>query len=432
MSQTPTGRSDPLPPRKIFDLRGAPNSTSYEPFLSESTYNGKTPIAIDFGTSQIRAGYADGAFSKPSLVFPTILTKWRDRKISKTFTFIGNDVHLDSSIRTQAKSPFDGPYIANWEYVEQIMDYTFKHLGVASSGRIENPIVMSEKAGASLLQRKGYSELLFETYGVEKVAFGIDDLFSYYQNGGTHGVVIGSGFESTHIIPVLNGKSVLTEAKRVNWGGKQARDYMGSALALKYPYFPTKVNPYQSENLIKDFCYVSKDYETELAKALDLNYLETFDITVEAPFTEVEKTQKSEEELARQAEKRKESGRRLQEQAQQKRLEKLVQKEQEFEYFGKIKERLPTISKKAQQQLLKEENFDDEADFNKYLASLEASLKRARKQDIGGEAEDTQTAEVPTFPLIDIPDDQLSEEDIKEKRKQKLMKANYEARQRAK
>ncbi|KAH3683651.1 hypothetical protein WICPIJ_005379, partial [Wickerhamomyces pijperi] len=83
------------------------------------------------------------------------------------------------------------------------------------------------------------------------------------------------------------------------------------------------------------------------------------------------------------------------------------------------------------QQLLKEENFDDEADFNKYLASLEASLKRARKQDIG-EAEDTQTAEVPTFPLIDIPDDQLSEEDIKEKRKQKLMKANYEARQRAK
>ena len=34
--------------------------------------------------------------------------------------------------------------------------------------------------------------------------------------------------------------------------------------------------------------------------------------------------------------------------------------------------------------------------------------------------------------LIDIPDDQLSEAEKKEKRKQKLMKANYDARQRAK
>lgn len=430
MSQTPTGKPEnALAARKIYDLRGPPTPTTHESFLPSSSYNPQAPIAIDFGTSQIRAGYT--TTSDPSLMFPTVLTKWRDRKISKTFTFIGNDVHLDNSIRTQAKSPFDGPLISNWEYVEQILDYTFKHLGVASQNSVDNPVVMSEKAGTSLLQRKGFSELLYETYGVDKIAFGIDDLFSYYQNGGKDGIVIGSGFESTHLIPVINGKGMITEAKRVNWGGRQARDYMGNLLALKYPYFPTKINSYQSENLIKDWCYLSKEYETELAKSLDLQYLENFDITVEAPFTEIEKVQKSEEELARQAEKRKESGRRLQEQAQQKRLEKLVQKEQEFEYFGKIRERLPTMTKKAQQQLLKEENFDDEADFNKYLASLEASLKRARKQDIG-ESSDDPSSEVPSFPLIDIPDDQLTEDAIKEKRKQKLMKANYDARLRAK
>jgi actin-related protein 5 len=40
--------------------------------------------------------------------------------------------------------------------------------------------------------------------------------------------------------------------------------------------------------------------------------------------------------------------------------------------------------------------------------------------------------EPPTFPLLDIPDDQLSEADKKEKKKQRLLKAGYDARQRAK
>jgi actin-related protein 5 len=39
--------------------------------------------------------------------------------------------------------------------------------------------------------------------------------------------------------------------------------------------------------------------------------------------------------------------------------------------------------------------------------------------------------EPPVFPLIDIPDDKLTEEEIKDKRRQKLMKAGYDARIRA-
>ena len=40
--------------------------------------------------------------------------------------------------------------------------------------------------------------------------------------------------------------------------------------------------------------------------------------------------------------------------------------------------------------------------------------------------------EIPTFPLIAIPDHQLTETELKEKRKQKLNKAGYDARMRAK
>ena len=39
--------------------------------------------------------------------------------------------------------------------------------------------------------------------------------------------------------------------------------------------------------------------------------------------------------------------------------------------------------------------------------------------------------EIPTFPLVDIPDDQLTLEQRQEKKKQKLLKAGYDARERA-
>lgn len=40
--------------------------------------------------------------------------------------------------------------------------------------------------------------------------------------------------------------------------------------------------------------------------------------------------------------------------------------------------------------------------------------------------------EEPTFPLVNVPDHTLNEEDLKEKRRQRLMKAGYDARIRAK
>ena len=39
---------------------------------------------------------------------------------------------------------------------------------------------------------------------------------------------------------------------------------------------------------------------------------------------------------------------------------------------------------------------------------------------------------MPSFPLVDIPDHQLTEDQIKDKRKQKLNKAGYDARMRLK
>ncbi len=64
------------------------------------------------------------------------------------------------------------------------------------------------------------SELLFEAYGVPSVAYGIDALFSAYQNYSKRGVllrdamVISSGQQATHLLPLVDCKFDARHCKR--------------------------------------------------------------------------------------------------------------------------------------------------------------------------------------------------------------------------
>ena len=168
------------------------------------------------------------------------------------------------------------------------------------------------------------TEMLFEAYRAPSLTYGIDSLFSYHYNGGSDGLVISSSHTSTHIIPVINGRGLLPLATRLNWGGALAADFLYKTLSLKYPSFPSRINITQVEEIMKEHCYVSQQYREEIGSYLTPEVLEEKDRALQFPFTPIVEVQKTEEELARIAERRKESGRRLQEQAQKMRLERVL------------------------------------------------------------------------------------------------------------
>jgi actin-related protein 5 len=275
------------------------------------------------------------------------------------------------------------------------------------------------------------TEIIFECYSAPSLAYGIDSLFSYDYNNGKTGLVVSSSHSSTHLIPVLNSKAILTQATRLNWGASQSSEYLLKLIRLKYPTFPGKINSSQTEYMIRDHCYVSKDYDQELSTYLDWTGLEDRDHVLQYPYTEEVIIQKSEEELARIAAKRQESGRRLQEQAAKTRLEKLIRKEQELDYYRDLQGKLGNESKKEIKRLLDAEELKDEAALDKIIKELDKSIRKARTKDIGG-PEVEEVVEEPDFSLLDVPDDQLDEAGIKAKRHQRLMKSNHEARARAK
>lgn len=278
--------------------------------------------------------------------------------------------------------------------------------------------------------RPAMTEIIFECYGAPSLAYGIDSLFSYRQNKGSTGLVVSSSYTSTHIIPVYNAKAMLGQAIRLNWGGYHGAEYLLKLIRLKYPAFNAKLNVSQAEHMIRDHFYVSKNYDEEIKNYLDWTGLEDRDVVIQYPYTEEVVVQKTEEELARIAERKKESGRRLQQQAAKMRLEKLMKKEQDLEYYKNLQAKLVDETKKEIRRQLDSHEIKDENQLDKIVKELEKSIKKARTKDVGGDPEEDQ--EQPNFDLLDVPDDQLDEAQIKQKRQQRLMKSNHDARARAK
>ncbi|KAJ9494656.1 Nuclear actin-protein involved in chromatin remodeling [Exophiala xenobiotica] len=431
------GQPDSQPrvhPAPDFPFRGwqPPQPEGYRQSAANPSENA---IVIDNGASTIKAGFS---FDKtPRLFVPPLVAKYKDRKYNKYCMFVGHDAYADATTRGQIRTAFEQntSIPTNWDIMENIYDYIFLKLGVDNEGSVGRPLVVTEPVANLGHSRRMMNEMLFECYGVPSVTYGIDSLFSYRYNKGTSGLIVSSSHTSTHIIPVLDRKPQMQSCARLNWGGSQAQEFLFKLIRLKYPNFTGKMTTEQTERYIKQYCYLSNDYSAELSTYLDWSGLEEErDIIIQYPFTEQVVVEKSAEELARIAERKKESGRRLQEQAAKMRLEKLVRKEQELEYYQQLHESYVNApTKKEQRRILDGEELKDEAALERIVRDLDRSIKKSRNKDLGAPEEEEKLEEqLNKFPLLEVPDDQLDEDGLKEKRHQRLMKSGVEARIRAK
>lgn len=97
-----------------------------------------------------------------------------------------------------------------------------------------------------------------------------------------------------------------------------------------------------------------------------------------------------------------------------------------LEFYNNILLQRALLSPKEFHKLiLSETEFESEGELESWVKKTEADLRRKHRKDLG---EDAEPEEDPVFPLVDRPDEELTEEEIKEKKKQRLMKAGWEAR----
>ncbi|KAG0317555.1 Nuclear actin-protein involved in chromatin remodeling [Dissophora globulifera] len=395
---------------------------------TESFASTGTPLVIDNGLSKY---LWNQSMAIAILAFDNQNAKFRDRKANVATTYVGNDVYSDINARSNTRTAFDGAVMCNPEIMETVLDYIFIKLGIDTE-TINHPLIMTEPVCVPQYNRNLMTELLFESYQVPSVTYGIDSLFSLYANGPSRaqdGIVISAGHHFSHVIPVSGGKVHMEHAKRISYGGVPASEYMLKLMQMKYPTFPIKMTTTQSETLIINHTYVAHDYLEELASYEDPEIFKKKDRVIQFPFVAPVVEEKTEEEQARLTAKRKEQGRRLQEQAAKARLEKLIQREQDLEQYMALKNSRPALKKAEWTEQLKAMGFKEEVDLDNAIKTTDAAIKRARNKELGIEEEEK---EPPTFPLVNVPDEELSEADRKEKKKQRLLKASYDARMRAK
>ncbi|KDN50346.1 hypothetical protein RSAG8_01682, partial [Rhizoctonia solani AG-8 WAC10335] len=188
--------------------------------------------------------------------------------------------------------------------------------------------------------------------------------------------------------------------------------------------------------------HVAPDYDEKLRELADPEKMQQADRIVQFPFVAPIETEKTEEELARQAEKRREAGRRLQEMAVQKRLEKLALKEKDLEELLALREWKFKEKKSDFLHRVRMEGLESEEMLEVTIKKLDNDIKKARKKD--GEAEEEPASLPALHPIASNPHTarraylsatrhtrRRVDAALKEKRRQKLLKAGYEARLKA-
>jgi actin-related protein 5 len=125
---------------------------------------------------------------------------------------------------------------------------------------------------------------------------------------------------------------------------------------------------------------MSPDYAALLRSLRDPLRLRAVERIIQFPFVLPAADERTEEEIARAAEKRREQGKKLQEMAAKSRLDKLVQKENDLQYLTNLKERRAEETRREWQNLLQSEGFIDDAALDQAIKKLEAGLKKARKK----------------------------------------------------
>ena len=99
-------------PLAIFTLPFL-SQPSIPPSLPYDTHrSAHTPLAIDNGSTNLRFGFAT---STTPQVAPNIVSKYKERKAGKQLLLFGDAVDAESGARSQAKTPWEGDVLLNFD-----------------------------------------------------------------------------------------------------------------------------------------------------------------------------------------------------------------------------------------------------------------------------------------------------------------------------
>eukprot|EP00057_Strongylocentrotus_purpuratus_P007614 XP_011662088.1 PREDICTED: actin-related protein 5 [Strongylocentrotus purpuratus] len=362
----------------------------------EKVKNDNVPIIIDNGSCFSRVGWASEG--TPRLTFRNIIARQRGKKDSDAQ--IGNDIPNVETVRWLLKTQFDRDVVTHYDAQEQILDHAFQRLGIDSEGAVKHPIVMTETPCNPNLCRQTMSELLFECYQIPNLAYGIDSLFSHYYNcpESVNGcsLVLSSGFQTSHILPVINGQLDPAHCRRLNIGGTHLTGYLLRLLQLKYPAHQSSINLSRAEELLKDHVYAAEDCWAEYDDWSCPEYFQKHVHKIQLPYTPLPGWS-----VGSKKERRQQCIKQLQDLNLKWKEEKLSAAEDKLRTLIAVQE-MQEDSDGSQKKSLKALGLNTLDDLAGYIGMLNASVQRSKVSLGGRDCSMDQPKTVQVWPKLDL------------------------------
>ena len=168
-------------------------------------------LVIDNGSGVCKVGFAGD--DAPRSVFPAVVGYPRYKHVMvgeeveteecegehENWSLVGDDAQAKRGILS-LKYPIERGITTNWDDMEKIWYYIFNQkLRVRPE---EHPVVLTEPPLSPRANKETIAQIMFETFKTPAMYVAIQAVLSLFSSERTTGVILNSGYDVSHIVPI--------------------------------------------------------------------------------------------------------------------------------------------------------------------------------------------------------------------------------------